>query len=454
MIRIMLSFIILAICLLGTHTFNLHNHFSSGVVQNNTELFHELNNYIHQHNQDTLKSDPNFCKRQYVVGIYSCPEQIGNHVHEFLNSFVAAFVTNRTLLWHFCDRKPCKMNSQGDCDAFLTISPWIMKYDDFRIQWKKNECDGSADYVPISGVNHRHFSDEVAMCCKFDNTTLPIVTFGTYELHDFAALALPTALLKPESKRRAGVLFHKFGEHYAYGVLFRLSFKFLNTIVESNEETLRIAIDQWKKENATAARLLQNKPAFHIAIHMRHAAVTDEDLPKYDLSGYECVRTMVHQYQESMKDRACLILLAADRNDSLLFWKSKQEEFGCKLVITNHQASHALLTEHGPFTGEIAMRDLELLSRGDMFVGSSYQIRHFYMFVSSFSLLMSELIATNGREYSTSIPSRFLPECKPSIGSRRIPKNMYIENVPCPLAMEKKFCPGFLGQPNMRFDQY
>ena len=39
-----------------------------------------------------------------VVGVYGCPAQLGNRIHEFLNAFALAVVTNRTLytlVWQY-----------------------------------------------------------------------------------------------------------------------------------------------------------------------------------------------------------------------------------------------------------------------------------------------------------------------------------------------------------------
>ena len=68
------------------------------------------------------KKDEELCKsdRKFVVAVYSCPTQIGNRIHEFLNAFAGAIVTNRTLIWKFCDRYSCQQNKQL-CDPYLQL---------------------------------------------------------------------------------------------------------------------------------------------------------------------------------------------------------------------------------------------------------------------------------------------------------------------------------------------
>ena len=89
---------------------------------------HNVNN-LFPHYADPAKSaqrdshDRAFCKsdRAFILGVYSCPRQVGNRLHEFLNAFAAAVITNRTLVWKFCDRPGCS-NTEGECQPFLELS--------------------------------------------------------------------------------------------------------------------------------------------------------------------------------------------------------------------------------------------------------------------------------------------------------------------------------------------
>ncbi len=107
-----------------------------------------LDKYIHDHNRNKLfpydpeieiieddlnltekqinhkkKQDEALCQsnHSFLLGVYSCPHQIGNRMHEFLNAFAAAVITNRTLIWKFCDRQGCD-NKADDCQSLMQLN--------------------------------------------------------------------------------------------------------------------------------------------------------------------------------------------------------------------------------------------------------------------------------------------------------------------------------------------
>ena len=73
--------------------------------------------------EQRLQADIALCRsnHSFVVGVYSCPQQVGNRLHEFLNAYAAAVITNRTLIWKFCDRPGCS-NKDTDCSPFLRLA--------------------------------------------------------------------------------------------------------------------------------------------------------------------------------------------------------------------------------------------------------------------------------------------------------------------------------------------
>jgi hypothetical protein len=77
------------------HGFRSVDRFLNQTIAENPELFRLLDAYVHAHSRTAMHNDPNFCDRKFVIGVYACPQAMGNHLHEFLNSFAAAFITNR-----------------------------------------------------------------------------------------------------------------------------------------------------------------------------------------------------------------------------------------------------------------------------------------------------------------------------------------------------------------------
>jgi hypothetical protein len=441
--------------------FDIRRFFPVSTQLRNPQLFGELQDYINYHHRDVVLADSDFCSRSYVVATYACPQQIGNHFHEYLNGFLGSFITNRTLLWAFCERKPCKVDNLGDCDEVMTRHSWILSYNDFVTQYNAKKCNwkGGSNPFELVTMGFRSFTEEFIMCCGIDllDDVLPIINFGNHELHQLASLSLPNARLRPHSKYLAKLLF-RYGEDYAYGILLRSSFQIKSFIIERNNELVANHLksfyryQQLLQQSDKQEQETSEIDPFYISVHLRHAVNTDtKDLQ--DNNGYDCLHKILPKFypilqmiplhrddtpvtdtssvvaaSSSTTKRPCVILLASDRSQTLEYWSTHKvinNKVNCTVIKTNHSKSHTEWTEHGPFTGEIAVSDIDLLSRGDIVLGSTYLMTQLQNMVSSFSLLIAELRATNGREYSTSFRSRFLPECEEAIAAARIPKPFF-----------------------------
>ena len=69
--------------------------------------------------------------RKFVLGLYSCPDQAGNYVHEFTVSLLIAVVTNRTLLWGW-DENTLNKNVQSECDQVMRPKSWVPAHDEWK----------------------------------------------------------------------------------------------------------------------------------------------------------------------------------------------------------------------------------------------------------------------------------------------------------------------------------
>jgi hypothetical protein len=82
-------------------------------------------------------------EQRFAVSYYSCPLEAGNRLYHFLNSFLWAILTNRTLLWDYWDRSNCYTyrgaddpgscafaNTLQDCDLLLEGSSWMPSYNE------------------------------------------------------------------------------------------------------------------------------------------------------------------------------------------------------------------------------------------------------------------------------------------------------------------------------------
>ncbi len=402
-------------------------------MTDNKELFHELTKYIHQHGRDSIINDVgSICTRKYAIGTYSAPEQIGNNMHEFLNGYLTAFVTNRTLLWQYCDRRPCKVNPYGKCNELVPRLPWIMHIGELWDMWKDQNCSEPWNIHGLTTMWQRDTAEEIAMCCGVDNLTIPIIYFGTFQQHEYFSLHLPQARLSETSRRRAQLIFRQ-GEHVGYGILLKSSFHIGKQIVEDNNQLIRKHIAQIQQNishpNYVVSLSVRNEhEPFFISLHLRHAHLASQSRIIQDDRGLTCLLSLIAKYRNNiMKDRLCIILFSTDRTETYEYIRTlPPEELGnCSVLTTDHQGHHIQHSEHGPYVGDIAVRDVELLSRADLLIGSIYNTPKLSLWSSSFSLLIAEFRSMNGRPYSISIPPVFTANCDVVIGSRIVPKDIY-----------------------------
>jgi hypothetical protein len=105
------------------------------------DWYSTLDSYKRLHNREVVLQDPSFCTRKFVVATYACPSMVGNHMHEFLNAWAGALVTNRTVLWSFCTRKPCLMDDEETCGLYIQRASWIASATEVEALWKTRSCD-------------------------------------------------------------------------------------------------------------------------------------------------------------------------------------------------------------------------------------------------------------------------------------------------------------------------
>jgi hypothetical protein len=403
--------------------------------------------YQIHHNEDVVFNDPNFCSRRYVVGTYACPQAIGNHMHEFLNNYAAALITNRTLLWKFCNRKPCLVDFESDCSLVLERFSWLPSLQRFESLWKEKNCTESAGIVDLVDMRHRYNTEEIVMCCGIDKMDkIPLLNFGTHEMHELMGVSHRNALLQNDTKARVRILFEQ-GDDFLYGVLFRTAFKFMPSIISNNDEILRsnnLSFLVSSHHQHHHHQYMRHPQHLVLGVHLRHSATVEDVQHNMDNQGIACVNKLLahtNHSRDAHHQRPCVILLASDRNQSLNYWRNSNDIY-CKIVTTDHVKSHIEWTEHGPFTGEIAMMDIEMVSRADYFIGSTYTTPRLMNYGSTFSLIIAERRASSGNRNSLKTQAKWLPGCVELVANRLAPKSLYQDpNFQCNLQDIPALCP-------------
>ena len=229
--------------------------------------------------------------RSFVVGTYACPLQIGNRIHEFLNAFAGAIVTNRSLVWNYCNRDSCKLGGGvSRCDAMVQRKDWIVSADMMTQRLERGGCSQRNEYRPtlkrskrslaysarvfvprekktsvrvvdqiVEPVipNNRHSVDGEGLlaCCGIDTLPQRFIDFGVLERHEMYGLVFPGSNLGPRAQSRAEALFGA-GREFAYGLLFRSAFSFSEKLNKFNAQ----AITKMNEKEVSIKRELSAEP--------------------------------------------------------------------------------------------------------------------------------------------------------------------------------------------------
>ena len=274
-----------------------------------------LKSYMREHGSLTLEPqssslensrtdlvwDQHLCRsqRSFLVGVYSCPQQVGNRLHEFLNAYAAAVITNRTLIWKFCDRSSCS-NKASECAPFLRLAgigplasqPWVLsaervlarlhnggcqfpayEYSDIPSSDSayKKHANGVTGHAFLNGVTaeqvvpHALYSsagEAVAACCGIDTLAKErILDLGSLERREMFGLVFPGANLGPKAAERASLLFSG-GANYGYGMLLRTAFEFTPEVLDWNRKIKKtMGVDsEASLDNVLKRRRLSKSP--------------------------------------------------------------------------------------------------------------------------------------------------------------------------------------------------
>lgn len=344
----------------GDFLFDKERHYFNDAEASVVQLVQE---YIRQHGTEALglneyyqtqhMSKPTILsesdRRQFAIGVYSCPYQAGNRLTHFLNSLAFSLVTNRTLLWHYCDANFCPMHGTvDDCEKVLHRATWIPSLDDALVGY----------YEPLElpvrafAVNHPKRTEILGSAVPLDAMPQQVVYFGIME--GLVAPVLATtdaqAVLSPRAHTIARRLFSA-GTHFAYGALFHAAFEMQPAVVPSHFE--RFGEQQ------------QSESSISIAIHSRHRkrddsgddTTVEESCLEQALSAVERARidesssSNSNNVSHPAKQHACWVAIMADRNATLQRLDKRIEELGCKSVIATHQSGESFSSEHGAFAG-------------------------------------------------------------------------------------------------------
>lgn len=319
--------------------------------------------YSQEHGHGHITNDTYF-----VVGTYGCPGQFGNRMHEFLNAFALAVITQRTLVWRYTNQATGvhEVGTLEECSKFLTRRTWIQ----------------SAEILPQynADIVEMNWDTNVEVACAgvHEERARAIAPGKKLEQYQMSTLAQPGANISPELARRARTLMAR-GPEYLFGKLFEAAFRWsAQTVVRPTIEVLQGAglID--------AREVRKDKDSLWVAVHVRHKDIDDTVEMRDNLAGHfaEAITASVLR----AKRKSCAVFLATDDDVTENLLKPKLANVSCSVVRSRMgKPQPDFKDEHGNNTGVGAMRDLFLLSHADMLVGTSF---------SSFSMVSAEHLRT------------------------------------------------------------
>jgi len=314
-----------------------------------------LKQYIDEHNQETLMQEWTSCgetfndceplqKRKFVVAYYSCPVEAGNRLLRFLNAYILAIMSNRTVLWDYYSTENCMMNDVPPeyfdearcnsldtieaCDKVLVRHPWIPSFTEWRDRLE----------LPRQGV-----------LMEAENTTE--ARRGWLNNYDH----IDSPRLFRISKMINGKLFYQMTMPHVRNS--RVANKILQERAGSiMEHGLYFAAGMLLESVFTIEPSLEPKevpklPPASLYLHSRHPAFW------YNGSDIEdeknCLNTLLQGYNKS-----CAIILMSDRELTIDLLKYEIEsKWGCQTLVANTtkvvgetDANHTM-NEHGIFRG-------------------------------------------------------------------------------------------------------
>lgn len=303
-------------------------------------------------------------RRGWLVAQYGCPRQIGNRMHEFLNGLAVAIVTDRSIasLWT-TQGGALSPGTPEECESLLHKHDWIPAYGDqeyglMEVPVAKIEVDNIAQDLFCSGNK-----------LEVDGGDF-VLSFKLEQYYNSQSLSFPGAALSEAAAERAKTLF-SMGALYTMGRLLRETFSFDEAeVVAPTMKVFRAAGIVDERDSRTSGKLL-------VSIHVR---TVGGDRPYI----IEDASRGLLEAVDSSGGKECFVLLATDDYDKVLdLFQDILQSSGCTLVQSDHgPVDHSFSGEHGDYTGVGALRDIYLLSLGDVFLGS---------IGSTFSALVAEM---------------------------------------------------------------
>jgi len=305
-----------------------------------------LASYVQEHKHGNVDH-----KKKFILGVYGCPRQFGNRMHEFMNDFALAVILGRNLVWDYT-RQASGIHAVGtleECDSVLKRKNWIPHV---------NITKG----IAVSNFNVKEPSK--LGCMDWGSLEDDVISPGRMDMYQSSALALEGSMLRGKMAQRARILF-ALGQEIAFGKLFNAAFAFEEKMV--NRPTFK-TLRQAHLIDAEGDRT--DPSSVWVALHLRHKSLAIDNEERRSFVNVSF--TEAKQYLPK-KNGSCAVLFATDDEVSESYLRPLVDEHGCVLVRSDlGEEDTSWSGEHGAHTGIGALREIRLLSQADIFIGTAW----------------------------------------------------------------------------------
>jgi hypothetical protein len=316
-----------------------------------------IEQYKQWHSVDSLLRNDTV-GRKYSIAFYQCPLVAGNRMHHFLNDFMWAVITNRTMLWKYYDRDSCfkygsmyskeickAANTADDCGRILLRAPWIPSYDEWAPKLGLEEpFEFPFHSTHPKNVDNDHFpwKDGDEKLYGADNTKkyphqVAVFAQNRFQFRFFENDGMRKNMLATVRARKCAKDLFAFKSDFLFGMLLRSAFDFSDHI-RASEGTL------------------DNQNAVSVAIHSRHIY---KEIDGCDISREkDCLRSIIRDADGDsinarlMSDRECTIARITD-------WLGEKN---ITVAVAQKDVYTDFVAEHGQFAGAGFYQDLALAS--------------------------------------------------------------------------------------------
>jgi len=315
-----------------------------------------LDEYISQHSADALRQQPD--GRQYMLATFACPRQAGVETANFMNAFLLAVASNRTMLFRYGGISLWRKNGENDisvCQQAFDFADWMPRFDDvFPNGTKALDLPGRAREVQQVGN-----ATLLKYTKSWSLSMIPGEWRGLLNLtHDDASYHYTTAMgLKSplQADSRVQNLYAE-GPLFLYGMLFGRCFSFTQSILDSVQPDL----PSWAHDSNVLS----------IALHSRHL---NDDLVGANVTReVKCVQQILtSQQQKQQQQQRCLLYIMSDRAATVTnLARDARDLYNCTVVLVSRTqeestAEHVGPSEHGPFAGLGYFQDVALSMHAD-----------------------------------------------------------------------------------------